>query len=190
MANGPEVRARLSQEFFGYLDDYRPGLQAEVVARVSPGYLELLRNAPPTQWVPFELTLEGVEAAVAVLGEAQAPDLWAKAFVHRFSKTPVLGGLIAMWSRLFGLAPGTLVRGVPRAMEGSYRNLLRAEVDIEDRRARIVLHDLHETLLRRPTYFLVFRGAFSGMFELCKTTGSVVPELEPSERRAIFSLEW
>lgn len=190
MTAQPEVRARLSQEFLGYLDEYRAGLQAQVEARVSSEYLELLRGVPPTHWIPFELTLEGVEAAVDVLGEAQAPDLWAKAFVHRFSKTPVIGGLIEMWTRLFGLSPGTLVKGIPRAFEGTYRNLMQPAVRIEDRHAEIEMTELAEVLFRRPKYFLAFRGAFSGFFELCRTAGTVEPHIEPAQRRATFSLRW
>lgn len=190
MSDAPQARARLAQELFGYLDEYRPGLQAAVESRVTPEYMQLATELPPTTWVPFELTAQGVEAAIDVLGIDHAADLWRKAFVHRFSKTPVIGGLIAMWTRLFGLSPGSLVKAVPRGFEGSYRNLMSVDIEVEDARARIDIHDLHPVFVAHDLYLLAFQGTFEGVFDLCHVEGTVNRVVDLDHRRAEFTLQW
>jgi hypothetical protein len=192
MPDIPEVRARISQEFFGFLDEFEAGLQGQVRGRVSPEYLRTVLGAPPASFVPLALTCEGVDAAVALLPPERALDLWSRLFVRRYVETPIVGGLLEMWIRLFGLSPASLVRMVPRAFAGNYRHFASVRVgELGRSRAVLAFGEVTPVLFEHPGYYsLAMRGVFEGALVLCRETGSVRVEADPTGRTLRFEVAW
>jgi hypothetical protein len=159
--------------------------------RASPEYLDTLASVPPNSWIPFELSCSGVEAAVDVLGPDEARALWREVFTQRFVKTPIIGGLIQAWVRLFGLSPTSIIKAIPKGFEGTYRNV--AEVDVEELSkgyGRVRLHQLAPRMLAHPKYWYAWRGTFEGGFDLCSVEGALEVELDEAARSARLHFRW
>lgn len=185
------VRARVSQEFLGYLDEYQAGLRDQVQQLASTEYLETLATVPPNTWIPFELSCSGVEAAIDVLGEERALSLWRNLFTQRFMKTPIIGGLINSWIRIFGLSPGTVIKAVPKGFEGTYRDVAQVHLEhVESDHGRVSLLELAPQMLAHPKYWIAWRGTFEGVFELCSIEGRVDVDVDEADRTARFDWRW
>ncbi len=185
------VRARAPQELVAGLEEFESGLERRVRRRTGPAPFEVIARADPTRWIPVRVSSHVVCAAVEELGEDRAPKLWRHFFAQRFARSPLMRVLVGGTIRMTGVTPRGLLKHIGRILQGTYRNLGTPRVELgPERRAIILLEDVHPEFLEFPRYFHAFSGSMEGICELTGHDGHASFHFDPRALRVRFEVVW
>lgn len=164
--SGAAARVRNAQDLLVYMDTWRPGLRAQVLANAPDDVRVGIVDAGRTAWVPIEIDARFVKAIIDTLGREDAQLLW-RDYTGRFAETPLQRSLIEGAKRLFGFDVAGIVKVVPSIWSNSFRDAGKVwigrpiensiDLEIEDLPAPMVAHD---------GYFILLEGLFRGLYRL------------------------
>ena len=186
----PSVRARGVIDFVSYLRTTIPGCAERVLARIPPDSQQACEHALPTDWLSVEHSRRWTQAFVAEVGPERAREAFADFIEGWIVRSPLLKPLAEAVIRISGMSPAAVIRVIPRALAISYRDFFEPRVlEIEDRRAVVLLESLAPEVASCPAYLVVFSGIFEGAIRFAGRGGKVTVTLEGnSTARCVF--EW
>lgn len=168
------------------------GLLAALAER-DPGLPGEVEATPRLAWIPLELNLRMVRAAVAAFGEPRAYDVLTDAVFAQFD-APLWRSFVSGAVRLLGRDPGSLGRWIPHAFQLVFRDIGHWSVDregAEEGRLVVTLDELPGALAGERAWLRSLGVGMELLFRLCETDGTGdLQEVLPAERRAVFAVEW
>lgn len=187
------VRAGPANDTIEFLDQFRPGLRAQVEAKIGSQFFERVASQSRMSWIPFEDDVVFLEAIFAIVGERDMVTLFRRSVAHHF-ESKLLSAVITGAERIFGLTPYGLVKMIPRAWPMVYKGLGQPRVErCTETHAVVHVADAHPQLLGSTAYLRGWQGIFEGVVE----AGGAKPERvraeldpHPSEARMEIHMRW
>lgn len=187
----PAVRARAIQESLVFLDEFAEGLAPRVRARMAPESLAIIEGALPMDWLDAPHTREVIDAVIAELGEARAPELWRELMVHRLVQSPLLKGIIGLLNRINGQSPWTMMKALPRGWGNAYRDF---GIPSLDRRGpgdvQVTWEAIPDYLFEHRQHWVAIRGVLEGLVMSGGQSGEVTLAFEPDQRVIRAQVRW
>lgn len=187
----PAARASAARDNLSFADLYRPGTVAEIRASIPPESLKAIDETLGVAWLEFEHDHWLMDGTLAVLGREEAVECWRRSIEHLVEK-PLLRPLVEGSLRLFGAAPGKLIKMVPTGWTLAYRDFCVPRFElVEDGHARIVFEDIAPHAFRSPGYLHCWHAVCLGLFDLEKPKdGRVDFEIDEARRQAVAEFHW
>lgn len=156
--NVPKLKAAAVQGLWEFLDEYRPGLQAEALARV--GDASAWVDAPRSAWLTAREVAPLQNALVELLGP-EAPNLWRDYGSTKFISMPFVRTLAEGALRMTGASPTALLRFLPYAWKATYRGMATPHVACDDYGAVVRLTKMPAFVREQPGFAAEFEGGVS-----------------------------
>lgn len=186
----PCIRTRATQTMLVAMDEYRSGLNAAVRASLATSAMASIDATLPTSWLPFPLARLPMDAALNRLGPEHAESFCRYYFCHHYAKSPRMRAFIEGAIRLLGLTPAALLKSLPRAWSGTFRNMGEIETSVKPGWAEILVTGIPPMVLDCPNHFVVLAGVFGAVYDITKTPGEISHARRYDVHMVQYSLRW
>ena len=174
-----------------FLDDFRPGFEATIRARVPDESLAAIDDALPTDWIPGPHTRAVIDAVVEELGRDEAPTLWRELVSRKMIRSPLIRGLVQTVSALGGQSPKTLLKALPRGWRNAYRDFGRPKIVSSNRgEMDLVFEGVPAYLFHYRQHWVAIEGVLLGLVKTGGGEGRVSLRFEPEERSVYALVTW
>jgi hypothetical protein len=188
---GEHVRARQMKIFLECVEAQEPSARDVLLSALPAADLALVREAGPLAWLPAEVNARATEIVWSGLGPRAREAFFLRLGAALFEST-LLNALLAGAVRLFGVAPGKILRWTPRAWPQIYRDGTRVTVtDVDAHALRIRFDSIPRCLATCPGWMESAACCVTAMFDVVGRTGAAaVEERDPANGRMVLRVRW
>jgi hypothetical protein len=187
-----QVRARHMKSLLAWAATFAPLDGAGISERVSARALRAIDEAAGPEWMPFELNLELTRAIHDALGRAEFEAFFRGHQLESF-RGPLLRAFVDGVVSLFGIAPGSWLRMVPRGWGLVFRDCgeWTPVRDVAPGHSEIALAALPPEAVVDDVWPRSVAASISATIDLARTTGAMTVErLDAVARTVHFALRW
>lgn len=187
----PAVRAISVQDALTYAEKFQPGAMRRIRSMIPDDVLANIDATPKLGWVEVKDEVYVPTSIWSVLGDEDATEMILEFLESHFQIT-LLGSLIELTRKLFGLTPRSVLRVLPTGWRLIYRDFCDVTVsDTGERSAEVVLSRLSQTTIASNAHTSLFRAHFLGILRLTGLEGKVeILEIDRSAGRIRYALSW
>ena len=191
MSRSPAARASAARDNLEYVGIYRPGALERVRAGIPEDVLEVLDTKPGSAWLEFEHDHWLMDGVMRELGREAAIDCWHQSIGYLIDK-PLLRSFVQGGLRLYGAAPGKILKLIPKGWSLAYRDFCSPIYTLhEEGHAEIRFEDIAPQAFDSEGYLHCWHGTCRGIFDLEKpANGRVEFEFDRDAREAVATFTW
>ncbi len=174
MSRAPAVRASAVRDTLAFLDQFEPGSQAKVMARVPAAAREAIESAPRSGWISVHDDHFTIDSIIETFGRARAIRFWRDSLAGLVER-PLLGNFVSGMVRVFGRDPTRVVALFPRGWSLVYRDVCRPRL-VSSAGAQPVIRFEEiapEIRISYPNYLHSWHGSCQGFAHIARVEGKV-----------------
>jgi hypothetical protein len=170
----PALRSAITLDYLETIESQSPGLVDEVRALLSKDAADCLFRATRASWFPMDYHMEINEATRKMVGLERYRNFWRLSLALT-TKSPLLSGVLASGSRLFGWNPLSLVKLTPRTWGMLFRKCGKTfhQSTDKDNSIDLILKDCPKLFLKSGTFAEGLKGCWESYFDIYQGSGEV-----------------
>ena len=186
-----QVRARHMKVFLDCVEAEEPSVRDALLGALPAQDIALIRETGPLGWLPAEVNARATEIVWAGLGPRAREAFFLRFGVATFGST-LLKPLVTGAMRLFGVAPGKILRWTPRAWAQIFRDGTRVSLtDVDAHALRIRFDSLPRCLATAPGWMESTACCVTALFDVIGRTGAAaVEERDPGKGVMVLRVRW
>lgn len=184
----PQALAAFVQVHLATLERTSAELATRVRAGMDPAVLKEIETASRISWLPLAHHVALTEGTFREGSQGQGAEICRLAVLESFTQ-PFLSPIIRGALTVLGPSMDDFSRWTPKAWVALFRGVGELSwVPGGPGASTLLLAPAHPQILRSPDYIEGIAGAFSALFEMTRSPGTVRARVDDS--RVIFELAW
>jgi hypothetical protein len=185
----PELRASLVKEQLAAIDALPDG--SKIRTAVPATTIARIDEASRVDWLPIEVLLDLLEAALTTLGIDQAMSHWRRSTLRSF-ETPLVKPFTAGVLSLFQPTPAQVMPMVPRLYQMLYRGTGNVSVENAEPNLIYVVHaEMPPVMVRSNAFGKSIAASYEASLAFLRVKEPrVAMAVAPTQARVTYSLRW